>query len=859
MKRSLVHARSTVALAVLSLSATAGAIELDLEPPAPTLVGGETVFAVEPIDTVGTVEVRWDFGDGTSTEYSSADTTITHTYAATGHYNVIVIARDEESFTSRQFQHTVHTTPTAQPPQSSSSIVLDAERGLVITANADNATITLVDATTLEKVAEIPVFSNPVALAVAPNGLLWVVHQEDYAVALVDLDARRAVDFFRLPYASLPAGIVFSPSGDAYVPLTALGEVARIDGMSHEITARQAVAPSVRGITISGDGASLWVTRFLSPAGRGEVYRLDAETLETVARYDLTEDTTTEDRDTQARGLPNYLFSVAVTPDGTRAWVPSKKDNMSRGLERDGLALTQDTAVRPLVSILDLETNQEIIEQRVDLDDRNLPQQVTFTPLGDWAFVSVFGSNLVELRDGFDRSFITALRGDNLLGPVGSVLAPNDRLVVFADLARKLVVYDVADLISGVDNSTKLVTEVSLVANEKLPAEVLRGKQVFANAEDKRMASEGYLSCSSCHFDGGEDGLVWDFFDRGEGFRNTTSLLGRRGMGHGRVHWSANFDEIQDFDNAIRAHQGGLGFIPLEEFETGTRNQPLGDPKAGLDPDLDALAAYVSSLDRIPRSPFRNPDGTLTADAVAGQEHFVALGCNTCHLGADFTDSAAGELHDVGTLTELSGNRLGGELTGIDTPTLLGVWQTPPYLHDGSAPTLRDVLTTRNADGAHGDTASLSEQELDQLVAYLLQIDHGLPPVDLTLPTGEPTGGAGGEGGGAGAPEPGAGGAAGASSGGANAEAGTATAGVSGSGGVAAGAGGVGGVAGSVAAAGGAPVGGQGGGEAGAPEDSSGCSCKLSRKSYSGGLAWLAFGLFGLAVRRRRVAASRAA
>src|SRR5690606_29991153 len=189
------------------------------------------------------------------------------------------------------------------------------------------------------------------------------------------------------------------------------------------------------------------------------------------------------------------------------------------------------------------------------------------------------------------------------------------------------------------------------VADEKLPSVLLQGKRIFANAEDKRMASEGYLSCSSCHFDGFEDGMIWDFFDRGEGFRNTTSLLGRRGTGHGPVHWSGNFDEIQDFEGAIRSGQGGLGFMTNEDFESGTRSSPLGDPKAGLSPELDAIAAYVASLNSIPRSPYRNADGSLTEDAKEGRELFLQLGCDSCHAGDDFTDSALGVLHDVGTLT----------------------------------------------------------------------------------------------------------------------------------------------------------------------------------------------------------------
>lgn len=737
-----------LAFAYLLRSTPGHAVELEISVPAPTLVGSPTTVSAQLSAEVGEAQLRWDLGDGTTTEFSAEQTSVTHTYGAAGHYTISALAQDDAGFASQSFIHTVHTLPTAIPARSSSKLLFHPGLDLYVAANTQSATVSLVDAGTLQKVQEIPVFSSPVAAAWAPDGLLWVVHQEDYAISLVDVGKGAMVDFFRLPYASLPAGIVFAPSGDAYVPLMARGEVLRLDSLSHEILAQEPVAPFLRGITISGDGASLWVTRFISAGSRGEVYRLDPLSLATLARYDLVEDTTTTDSDHAGRGLPNYLFSVAVSPDGKRAWVPAKKDNLARGLMRDGLALTQDNAVRPLVALLDLETDEELLDLRLDLDDRNLPRQVSFSPLGDWAFVSLFGSNLVDVRDAFDGSFVTALRADTLRGPAASVFTPDQHLAVLADLSRTLVVFDLSDLLTGADQSTRVLAEIPLVAHETLAPEVLRGAQIFANAEDKRMASEGYLSCASCHFEGFEDGQVWDFFDRGEGFRNTTSLLGRRGMGHGRVHWSGNFDEIQDFDGPIRAHQGGLGFIPLEEFQQGTRSDPLGDPKAGLDPDLDALAAYVASLEVVPRSPFRSADGSLTPSGVRGEAIFRDLGCDTCHAGEDFTDSPAGELHDVGTLTELSGDRLGAELTGIDTPTLLGIWQTAPYLHDGSAPTLRDVLTTRNPEDLHGETSSLSETELDDLVAYLQQIDAGLPPTELHLPSPEPTmGGQGGEGG----------------------------------------------------------------------------------------------------------------
>src|SRR5690606_22050571 len=110
---------------------------------------------------------------------------------------------------------------------------------------------------------------------------------------------------------------------------------------TREIVERKFVTPFVRGISLSGDGTALWVTRFISPDGHGEVYQLDPGSLDVVVRYELEEDTTTEDSDVQGRGLPNYLFSVSLSPDGREAWIPGKKDNMSRGIQRDGLPYTQ--------------------------------------------------------------------------------------------------------------------------------------------------------------------------------------------------------------------------------------------------------------------------------------------------------------------------------------------------------------------------------------------------------------------------------------------------------------------------------------------------------------------------------------
>ncbi len=216
----------------------------------------------------------------------------------------------------------------------------------------------------------------------------------------------------------------------------------------------------------------------------------------------------------------------------------------------------------------------------------------------------------------------------------------------------------------------------------------LLGKQLFYDARDTRLARDGYMSCASCHNDGGADGRTWDLTGMGEGLRNTINLRGTAAA-HGRAHWSSNFDEVQDFEGQIRSLAGGTGLMADAAFNTGTRSQPLGDPKAGVSADLDALAAYVASLNEFARSPYRTSSGALTTEAQVGRSVFKRENCAACHTGAAFSDSSTNVLRNIGTLKPTSGQRLGGPLTGIDTPTLRSVWQTAPYLHDGSARRLR--------------------------------------------------------------------------------------------------------------------------------------------------------------------------
>ena len=114
----------------------------------------------------------------------------------------------------------------------------------------------------------------------------------------------------------------------------------------------------------------------------------------------------------------------------------------------------------------------------------------------------------------------------------------------------------------------------------------------------------------------------------------------------------------------------------------------------------------MNSLVEFPNSPHRVND-QLSQDALA-----VAPTCGSCHIGRKHTDSASGTLHDIGTIGFDLGLALAG---GVDTPTLLGLWATAPYLHDGSAATIADAIQ------AHFNLA-VSPTDADLISQYLLEL-----------------------------------------------------------------------------------------------------------------------------------------
>lgn len=683
--------------------------------------GALITFKIE--SSLGDVAYAWDFGDGTQQTAYSTDTTIRHHYEKPGRYSVIAHAIRGEQKGSAQTSQLVHNIIPKQTANYASSIAI-ARNGLarnVWVVNPDNNSVTAIHGK--EKLVELEVSKNPRTLSIVDN-VVAVVSQDAATLTLIDNTALKILKVHQLPFASQPYGVALDATAQtAYVTSQAFGHIYAVDCDSGKIihTYQHPSMQNLRGIGINNQQNILYATRFISPDNQAEVYKIDLPQGD-VTTIGLKIDAT-PDSDDSGRGLPNYLSQIALSPDGTSAWIPSKKDNIQRGLYRDGQPLTFESTVRPILSNIDLKTHSERYAIRHDFNDNEGPVAAAFTNLGDLLFVAMQGTNSIEVINAYTGETMTSILNVGA-APQGVVYdSEHKQLYVHAFLDRQVTLFDVANIVNKGDGLAYKVGSIQTVSRELLQKNVLAGKRIFYHAGNPQMSRDAYISCASCHLDGGHDGRTWDFSDRGEGLRNTTTLHGKLGDAHGKLHWSANFDELQDVEHDIRGHFGGMGFMDThihtaEGFDKS--NHPLGYPKVGQSKSLDNLAAYVRSLKETPKSPFRNQDGSLTAEAAKGKQLFKQYDCASCHREKNFSDSHYNVVHSLNSITAASGKRLGKKLPGISTPTLRGVWATAPYLHDGSAKTLASLF---NTNPRHGVQSVLTEHEIQQLVAYLKQID----------------------------------------------------------------------------------------------------------------------------------------
>ncbi|RBP52883.1 Ig-like domain-containing protein [Arenicella xantha] len=609
-------------------------------------------------------------------------------------------------------------------PRQSSQLTCDDESQTnnIWAVNPDNDSVTIVDTSIDSTSFELSVssqqelyldYQNPTS-ATRVGAYVAITYRADDKVVFHDADTTYPVFAIDTGHGSQPVAAI-EHGGDLLVATYGTGEVIRIDVASQQIMQRLAVGPTPRAMAMFDD--RLLVTREISADQYGEVYDLRVGQELTLQRRIRINKVTVPDDIDHGSGVPNILSSIVINRDGTRAYVSAIKANTDRGLFRNGLPLDDDNTVRPMLVEIDLVNHRDANTQpssragTVDFDNAADPTFVTYLVDGTTRVVAMQGNNLVFAENAQNNTAAQFLAG----GAPQAMCATVRQLYVKNLTTRSVSAIDVAGFIHDGRNQPRIVT-INTVQDELFTEVEKRGKQVFYHASMPAMGPEGYISCSGCHVDSGDDGRVWDMTALGEGLRNTLSLNGAMGTRFGALHWSSNFDEVQDFELQIEQLNKGVGLIDGVTF---FGQSPLDEQTRGRSADLDALADYLASLGKrsVARSPHRTYTGQLTDAAQRGQAVFAAQGCASCHSGSAYRDGLS---HDVGTIKSGSGSRLGGVLTSIRTPSLIELWQSAPYFHDGSAATLQDVLSA----GSHA--VNLTSDERADLIQFLLSIDRDL-------------------------------------------------------------------------------------------------------------------------------------
>ena len=744
---------NNTATQVVPLSGDISQVIVDQAPPSSA---GEAVTLTAANGGTG-LEYNFAWGDGTESGFgTSADGT--HTYTAPGRYIVVVTVRDPVSGQTATYTvvHLVYdsTIDLTEPERwlSSTRVAYHPSSAQVWNVNPDNNSVAVIDSAAYTRLAEVAVGELPSSVAFDDTGRAWVSNKEAGTLSVIDNGSFAVVRTVTLPNANArPHGLLnIDGAGRMLVTLEGTGEVVAVDTTTYAVTPPLLTVPNARHLARAPNSNTVVVTSFITPqvpnentaapdvsGGTQAVAAFNAATMQLIGRYPMNFSNRLR-TENSGPGLPNYLASAAVHPAGTGMYIPSKQDNILGGNLRPNGPMTFDQAVRAVSSYVSFGPVNESVADRIEHDNASIASAAVFGPYGLHLFTALEGNRQVAIS--LPETDAEIARFNVGRAPQGLALSPDGlTLAVYNFMDRTVEFIDVTAVVENGQTTVASLATVSTVANEALSPTVLAGKRLFYDAQDDRLAALDYMACASCHEAGGEDGRVWDFTQFGEGLRNTINLRGRGGMSHGLLHWTGNFNEVQDFEGQIRTFAGGLGLMTDADFFSGTREDPLGDDKAGLSADLDALAAYMTSLTTPDRRVLTGT--TQSAAAVRGEAAFTALGCNGCHANEVMTDSLLGLRHDVGTLTAASGRRLNQTLDGLDTPTVLGLATSGPYLHDGSAPTIQAAIQS------HTNVTSTAAQR-DDLAAYLLELSPTPPmlalqdvkqagtPISFATPTG---------------------------------------------------------------------------------------------------------------------------
>jgi YVTN family beta-propeller protein len=593
----------------------------------------------------------------------------------------------------------------ARAGTSNSLLDVSADGKRLLAANADNGTVTVVDTAARKALREVPVGDKVEGVTWLGKGPLAAaaVYREN-RVVFFDADTGRVV--CRLAVAAEPYGIVANRAGTrAWVTHEYPGLVSELDPAAGKVLRKLKAGAYVRGLAISPDEKRLYVTEYYT----GVLRALDLASGKVVDTW-------------PGHSTDNLCRHVVVHPRRPKAYLSHirSRTHVAQG----------NGSIFPHVSVCDL-VGPNGTKRRTSfaMDTFNgvyvvtNPWESALSPDGKKLYTIYAGTNDMNVSDVDDDDY-TEIERSGFPVRVGQ----NPRAVRVSPDGKVVYIYNTLDFSVSFHRAGTMqrLADVPVCKPPKSP-EWVRGKILF-NTALPPLTSRRWIACSSCHPDGHHDGRVWQ---NPEGLRKTTALFG---LAHTHpLHWSADRDEVQDFEYTIRGQlMQGQGLYGGDmKPKDGFKATELEEQLAGKSKDLDALAIYCNSFDFV-LSPHIPAPGKLTPAARRGKNLFFskAVGCATCHSGPYYTDSSLKKpfkLHDVGTGKNDPSEKIGPK---YDTPTLLGVYRTAPYLHHGKAKTLRDVLTTCNKQDRHGKTSHLRPGEIDDLVEFLRSLPYESPPAE---------------------------------------------------------------------------------------------------------------------------------
>jgi YVTN family beta-propeller protein len=575
-----------------------------------------------------------------------------------------------------------------EPHRSPIALALASDGSRLLTANQTSGSVSLVDPAAGTVLAEIKTGDRPAGVALSKDGRRGVVtHWYGYDLAVLDVGPNGLSVAGRVEVGPEPRGVVLTPDGKtAYATVGVANEVVRVDVDQKQVTGRLAVGREPRGIALSPDGARLLVGN-----ARGKSLLVI-----NVATWSV-------ERTLRIEG--DNLRQVVFSPDGTQGYVANMRN---RGFATTSNNIDQGWVLGQRLTRVRVDGSEPFQSLSLDPRGKAVGDVHGVALSGDGRYIAVSGGGTHEVlilradsdplpwRTGGSRDLMAAelVRDRGRFRRVALGGRPAE--LVFAADGRTLYVANyLADAVQVVDAESATLIKTVPLGGPSEPSLARKGEVLF---HDATRSFNQWYSCNTCHSDGHSNGL--DFDTRNDGWQDLSTahqrsrkkvptLRGVTRTGPWTWHgWQTNLDDAM-----------------VESF---TKSMQGPRPK---DEEVRALVAYLGTLD-YPRNPYRGPDGPLSPAAQRGEVVYrsAKAACNTCHGGEELTD---GKIHSVGL------GEPGDVYNGHNPPSLRGTYDKDPYLHDGRAKTLRDVLTGDHSPEGVLGSEGLTQAELDDLIEYL--------------------------------------------------------------------------------------------------------------------------------------------